>query len=74
MSQRLAYFDASALAKRYTRESGTDFVNEIFRLLKSDSRLIRAMHTEEISACDPELDTLEDLRQLLGIEVANGER
>ncbi len=168
MSQRLAYLDASALAKRYTRESGTEFVNEIFRLLtsdcracsvigiaevtsifvrkkndgriredhfsqamlklseefledektlltpvdtalvldsllyirqhhlnatdallllsvlrlreeladqgrdlffvSSDRRLLRAMHREEIPSCDPELDTLEDLRRILGAE------
>jgi predicted nucleic acid-binding protein len=50
MSQRVAYFDASALAKRYTRESGTDCVNEIFRLLKSDSRACSVIGIAEVTS------------------------
>ncbi len=50
MNRRLAYFDASALVKRYTRESGTDFVNEIFRLLKSESRACSVIGIAEVTS------------------------
>ena len=43
-----AYFDASALIKRYTQESGTPVVNEVFRLAPADRRICLSLGLLEV--------------------------
>ena len=50
MSRFVAYFDASALAKRYSREQGTELVNEIFRLLPSNARACSVIAIAEVTS------------------------
>ena len=42
------YFDASALIKRYTQESGTPVVNEVFRLAPADLRMCLSLGLLEV--------------------------
>lgn len=44
----VAYFDASALVKRYTQEHGTALVNELFRLLPATSRACSMIGIPEV--------------------------
>ncbi len=44
----VAYFDASALAKRYTQEHGTVLVNELFGLLPATSRACSMIGIAEV--------------------------
>jgi len=42
------YFDASALIKRYTQESGTPVVNEVFQLAPADLRMCLSLGLLEV--------------------------
>lgn len=44
------YFDASALVKRYTQETGTALVNEVFRLLSPNQMTCATLGVVEIIA------------------------
>ena len=46
----VAYFDASALVKRYAIELGTPLINEIFRLLPPASRACSVINLAEVTS------------------------
>ncbi len=47
---KVAYFDASALVKRYSEERGTQLVNEVFRLLPNSARSCSVITLAEVTA------------------------
>lgn len=47
---KVAYFDASALVKRYSEERGTQLVNEVFRLLPNSARACSVITLAEVTA------------------------
>ncbi len=46
----MAYFDASALVKRYAAEPGTPLINEVFRLLPPASRACSVIGLAEVTS------------------------